>query len=587
MGFIAPTAPPVEIEAWKREPHLQRIKPLAQDWAINGVGVPGAVYLLYIVKLVIFAFGAALVISATSAGVGGLGDINHWWTDPIVFQKLVVWTMLWELLGLGAGSMPLTFRFAPPIGGLLYWLRPGTIRLPPFPERVPFTRGSRRTPLDVALYAGVLAAATFLLLSGGDAVAGAQSGRLGTTAIAILLALLGLLGLRDKVSYLCARPEIYGLLLIVFLFPLPNLIVASQLVLVCIWWGAAASKLNKHFPFVVAVMISNTPWNRSRAAKRRLYRDHPEDLRPSREAALAAHLGTAIEFSLPLLLLVSRGGTLCTIAVVGMIVFHVHITSTFPLAVPLEWNLFMIFGVLFLFGHYGGVPFSTLHSPLLLTIVIAVGVLVPVIGNLWPRKVSFLPAMRYYAGNWATSQWLFKKDGAEQRLDSALVKPARVVVEQLSALYGRDMAELLLMKGLAFRSMHSHGRALNGLLPRAVDDLESYSVREGELVAGVAVGWNFGDGHFHSEQLLAAVQERCAFAEGELRVVAIESQPAHDARQHYRIYDAASGLVEEGHVQVADMVERQPWLDETGTLPVEVIDSSRPPRRSAAAPVPS
>src|SRR5262249_42011404 len=160
------------------------------------------------------------------------------------------------------------------------------------------------------------------------------------------------------------------------------------------------------------VMISNTPWNRSRTAKRRLYRNHPEDLRPSRQAALAAHLGTAIEFTLPLLLLVSRGGTLCTIAVIGMIIFHVHITSTFPLAVPLEWNLFMIFSLLFLFGPYGAVPFSTIASPLLVAAIVALGVLVPVFGNLRPEKISFLSAMRYYAGNWATSQWLFRT-GAE------------------------------------------------------------------------------------------------------------------------------------------------------------------------------
>ena len=70
--------------------------------------------------------------------------------------------------------------------------------------------------------------------------------------------------------------------MIIFLFPLGNLIVAAQLVFVCIWWGAASSKLNRHFPFVVTVMISNTPWNRSREAKRRLYRDHPDDLLPSR-----------------------------------------------------------------------------------------------------------------------------------------------------------------------------------------------------------------------------------------------------------------------------------------------------------------
>ena len=574
MGFIAPSPPPVDIEEWKQLSYLERIRPLAQDWAVNGFGTPVAVYLLYLVKLVIFAVGGALVISAATPGLGGLGDLGRWWTEPIVFQKVVVWTMLWEIVGLGAGSMPLTFRFNPPIGGILYWLRPGTIRLPPFPDRVPFTRGSRRTWFDVALYAGVLGAGVYLLLSAGEPAAGVPAGRLDTTAIAVLLGLLVLLGLRDKVSFLCARPEVYGLLLVVFLFAEGNLIVGSQLVLICIWWGAAASKLNSHFPFVVSVMISNTPWNRSRRAKRGLYRDHPEDLRPSRLAALDAHIGTAIEFSLPLLLLVSRGGTLGTIAVVGMVLFHLHITSTFPLAVPLEWNLFMIFGLLFLFGHYGDVPFSTLDEPLLIAVIAVGGVLIPVIGNLRPDKVSFLASMRYYAGNWATSQWLFRKNGAEERFDTALTKPARVPVEQVSGLYGREMAELLLTKGLAFRAMHSHGRALNGLVFRAVDDVEEYSVREGELIAGVAVGWNFGDGHFHNEQLLQAVQERCHFTEGELRVITLESQPAGKTSQRYRIFDAARGLIEEGLVEVADMVARQPWLDETASFPVEVLWAS-------------
>jgi hypothetical protein len=110
--------------------------------------------------------------------------------------------------------------------------------------------------------------------------------------------------------------------------------------------------------------------------------------------------------------------------------------------------------------------------------------------------------------------------------------------------------------------MHSHGRALNGLLPRAVDDVEAYHVREGELIAGVVLGYNFGDGHFHDRRLLEAVQERCGFEPGELRVITLESQPANDPRQRYRIYDAADGLLEEGWVRVADMVERQPWLGE-------------------------
>jgi hypothetical protein len=580
MGFIDPTPPPFEYEEWRRRPHLERIKVLAQDWALNGFGTPYFVYLLYIVKLVLYAGGGLLLISTTS-GLGGIGNLGDWWTEPIVFEKAVIWTMLWEVLGLGAGSLPLTLRFSPMIGGVLYWLRPGTTRLPPWPERVPLTRGTRRTLLDVTLYAGLIAAALYLLLSDGVDVTAATAGRLDPLAVGALLALLVLLGLRDKVPFLAARAEIYGNLAIIFLFPVTNLIVAAQLVFVCIWWGAASSKLNRHFPFVVTVMISNTPWNRWRAAKRRLYRDHPEDLRPSSIGALSAHLGTVMEFTLPLILLVSQGGVIGTIAVAGMVIFHLHILSTFPLAVPLEWNIFMIFGLLFLFGHYGATSFSTLDDPLLLAILAVTCVGIPVLGNFRPDLISFLPSMRYYAGNWATSQWLFRRDsGAEAKLDRELVKPAPIVTEQLAKFYDPELIEVLVYKGLAFRSMHSHGRALNGLVQRAVDNVEDYVVREGELVAGVVLGYNFGDGHFHDQRLLAAIQEHCRFEPGEVRAVVLESQPAHVQRQRYRIFDAATGLVEEGWVNVADMVERQPWLDER-PFPVETVSA---PHGRAATP---
>ncbi|HWO82273.1 MAG TPA: DUF3556 domain-containing protein [Solirubrobacterales bacterium] len=571
MGLLDPAPPPFEVSEWRRLPHLERIKPLAQDWALNGFGTPVAVYFLYVFKILAYAGLGALLIFATSGWPA--------WYEPIVFQKAVVWTMLWEVLGLGAGSLPLTLRFSPMVGGFLYWLRPGTTRLPPWPEKVPGTRGTTRTWLDVGLYAGLLAAALHLLLSTGDVLEPA--------AVGVLLALLAALGLRDKVPFLAARAEIYGTLAIVFLFPLTNMAIAAQLVFFCIWWGAASSKLNRHFPFVVTVMISNTPWNRSRAFKRRLYRDHPEDLRPSRLGELDAHIGTLTEFTLPLILLLTQGGLLGTLALAGMVLFHVHIFSTFPLAVPLEWNVFMIFGLFFLFGHYADAPWSTIDDPLLLAILALICVGLPVLGNFRPDLVSFLPSMRYYAGNWATSQWLFRgagdgeEEGAEASLDREIVKAAPIVTRQLEKFYDAEMIDVLVYKGLAFRSMHSHGRALNALSMRAVDDVEEYDVREGELVAGVVLGYNFGDGHFHDHRLLVAVQERCRFGPGELRVVTLESQPAHVQRQRYRIWDAADGLVEEGWVDVRDMVVRQPWLVGDEPFPVHCDESNAP-----AAPVP-
>ena len=183
--------------------------------------------------------------------------------------------------------------------------------------------------------------------------------------------------------------------------------------------------------------------------------------------------------------------------------------------------------------------------------------------------------MLYYAGNWCTSWWLFSKaTNAEARVDDGVKKSSKSARTQVAKLFDDDAAEVTMYKGLAFRSMHAHGRALNGLLPRAVDDVEAYSVREGEFVAGPLLGWNFGDGHFHGAQLLAAVQEQMGFEEGELRMISLESQPTYqfkNARQRYRILDAKAGLIEEGYVRVSEMTSREPWLDATGTIPVEDV----------------
>jgi Transmembrane protein of unknown function (DUF3556) len=469
--------------------------------------------------------------------------------------------------------MPLSFRFVPPIGGALYWLRTGTVRLPPWPDKVPFTKGTTRTVLDVALYAGVLAAGIFLLAASGvDSVAG-SAGKLPPAGLAVLLGLLGLLGLRDKVSFLGARPEIYATVLIVGLFPVQHWIVAWQFIFLFIWWGAASSKLNHHFPFVVSTMMSNAPLIQSRAFKRRLWRDYPEDMRPSRLAAAIAHLGTVQEFLWPFLLITVDNDTVRTIAIIGMILFHLNITSMFPLAVPLEWNLFMIFGLLFLFGHYGDTPLSTIGDPLLIAVLAVPCIILPLLGGLRPDKISFLPAMRYYAGNWATTAWLFRKgSGAEEKLDTQIKKPARIIVEQVGDIYDPETAEFLLNKGLSFRAMHSHGRALNGLLPHAVDDVEDYDVREGELISNIVNGWNFGDAHFHGRQLLEAIQDRCEFGAGDVRVIFLESEPTGWGRGHQRfqVWDPVAGLVVEGSVAVADLIDRQPWLDERYDLPVAV-----------------
>jgi hypothetical protein len=167
--------------------------------------------------------------------------------------------------------------------------------------------------------------------------------------------------------------------------------------------------------------------------------------------------------------------------------------------------------------------------------------------------------MRYYAGNWPASVWLFRGD-RYRKLDRGLRKTSPWVYDQLARFYDRRTAVGLVGKVMAFRLMHLHGRALGPLVRRAIDrPLGEYEWVDGELVCGLALGWNFGDGHLHDERLLASVQAQCGFEVGELRCIFIESQPLGRPRLHWRIADAKLGVLEEGHVSVRELLARQPW----------------------------
>jgi hypothetical protein len=579
MGFMTPEFPDVDPDTWDTLPRASRRQIMSRHWVEHGFGTPYAVYLFYVFKVAAYVAGAAAVISLTP-GLGGLGHIADWWTQPIVYQKVVIFTLLFEILGLGCGSGPLTARFWPPFGGFLYWLRPNTIRLPPWPGKVPFTSGDHRTVVDVALYLIVLGSSTWALLSpgrGGPVTAAGDVGLINPALVVPAIVALALLGLRDKTVFLAARGEHYGLTLLVFFFPFTDQIAAFKIIMLALWWGAATSKLNHHFPYVVAVMMSNSPLLRSKAFnwfKHRLYLDPVDDLRPSWVPKIMAHVGgTTAEFLVPLILVFFADGHRWAWFLIGfMVLFHLNITSTIPMGVPLEWNVFFIFSLFYLFGHYSGIRAVDLNSPLLLAILIAGLAVVPIAGNFFPTQISFLPAMRYYAGNWATSTWCLRK-GAEDKIESSITKASALAPNQLAKLYDAKTAELMLDKLMAWRSMHTHGRTLNGLVPRALGrdaDESDYKLRDGEIIAGPLLGWNFGEGHLHNEQLLAAMQRRCDFEDGDVRVIILESQPIQTQRQQYRIVDAKTGLIEEGYVDVKDMLTRQPWPEPGDEYPVHV-----------------
>ncbi|CAM3302761.1 hypothetical protein BST27_26055 [Mycobacterium intermedium] len=570
MGFLKPQLPEVDIDEWSKGTRSEKIRPMARHWAEVGFGTPVALHLFYVAKILLYILVAWLIVISTK-GVDGFTNVRAWYAEPIVFEKVVLYTMLFEVVGLGCGFGPLNNRFFPPMGSILYWMRFGTIRLPPWPDRVPGTYGTRRKPIDVALYALLLfMLVTALFTDGGAPVPeiGATAGLLPTWEIVVILLLLVVLGLRDKVIFLAARGEVYGSLTVTFLFGGVDTIIAAKLVFLVIWMGAATSKLNKHFPFVISTMMSNNPLFRPRFIKRLFFEKFPDDLRPGLLSRIFAHASTFIEMCVPVALFLAHAGWPLTVAAIVMICFHLGILTAIPMGVPLEWNVFMIFGVLALFVGHADIGLRNVKHPVPVAILFALLAGTVILGNLFPRKISFLPAMRYYAGNWDTTLWCIKPS-ATDKINRGIVAIASMPQAQLERFYGKDRAQIPMYLGYAFRAMNTHGRALFTLAHRAMagQNEDDYVITDGERICSTAVGWNFGDGHMHNEQLIAAMQRRCGFEPGEVRVVLLDAQPIHRQIQRYRLVDAATGEFERGYVRVADMVTRQPWDDEVPVFP--------------------
>ena len=168
---------------------------------------------------------------------------------------------------------------APPFTAYLHFLRPGTVKLAPFPN-LPIFGGNRRTWLDVGLYAAYLIAIVRALIAS----------EVETTHLLPIIVLLPLCGLGDKTILLAARVEHHFAMLVCFLMA-GDWIAGSKWVQLAIWFWAGVSKLTVAFPYVVPIMTANNPMLRSQFVRRKLFVSPPDDVSPSGLAHLMAHAG--------------------------------------------------------------------------------------------------------------------------------------------------------------------------------------------------------------------------------------------------------------------------------------------------------
>jgi len=231
--------------------------------------------------------------------------------DPADFyQKLVVWVILYEMLGLGASCGPLRVSGSSPGSRLHLLAAPWhhqAAAVAGAATRSPV--GSRRTWFDVFLYVGMIVSAIVLLFSDGVPKAGQPADSVGLLDPRLLAFLIGftlVAGLRDRLLFLAARSEQYWVMCIMFAaLPFVDMIVGAKLVMCAVWWGAAASKIGKHFGYVIQGMTTNAPLMVSKWLRHKLCKDFPNRHpgRPGWAGFLGHTPATVLEFGAPVILL--------------------------------------------------------------------------------------------------------------------------------------------------------------------------------------------------------------------------------------------------------------------------------------------
>jgi hypothetical protein len=545
-----PDLPPYEPQRVLSAPFPERVRLVCTSFASKSPNSP-VVMALYWAKYFFVYIGGWAFFVCFDAGDLSFGSLFERAFTTVAFQKAIAWSIFYELTGLGCSWGPMNARFKPMTAGFRYYLRPGTTKMPLFPG-VPVIGNPTRSWLDVGLYA-----ANQLLL-----LRALLAPEVTPELLLPAFVLIPVFGVLDKTLFLAARAEHYYVALVC-------LVVASggdlwvsgcKLVWCFIWFWAATSKVNHHFPSVIMFMMNNGPFFPN-FLKKRLFTNFPNDLNPSRLAVFMAHMGTLTEYSIPFLLVFSPNETTTIAFLCLMTSFHGFIAINNPNGMPIEWNILMIYGGWFLFG-FGTDPQASIAAltamPGLLAFLLFCLFAVPLFGNLFPRHVSFLLSMRYYAGNWAYNIWLFRKDAIGKL--GRLVKSAGTMREQLTEMLpDAESVDMAAAMSLASRFMHLEGRPLFEALPHAAANLDDYEWIDGELVGGMTIGWNFGDGHLNGKQLLDAIQAQCGFESGELRVVSVESQPLLGSKMEWKVYDAATGELASGETEIEKLRPLQPY----------------------------
>lgn len=385
---------PLNDSAWKSTSLRERLRITSLKVLRDNAFLPvPAVISTYVPIGLIWWFGFQFLFMDTSVSL--LTELN--------MKKFLIYQILHGLLGLGATSSLLGFRFKWHLGGTgIHFLMPGSLcspLLPKLAQKLSFGLGAsvpgQRSFVAVLSFAVYIALLLRALLAK----------ELGVSELLPIYLVLVLCTIFDFTIYLASRGEHYVYMLVCLVFP--DWRSGMQCVQLALWCWAGISKMGPWFQYVLPFITKDSAvanlLPREFLAKI-LLADYPRDVNPSRFTTVLAWTGAFLEVIFPAFC--SCSAPLRYFGGYGMIWYHTFIGLCMPFASVFEWNFFCMILAYYLFVmNQFSLP-SSLFLQVFLTLVLVV---VPVVGQLYPKLVPFLLAYRPYAGNWRFQWYILHK----------------------------------------------------------------------------------------------------------------------------------------------------------------------------------
>eukprot|EP00440_Ansanella_granifera_P004625 gb/GFBE01005014.1/.p1 GENE.gb/GFBE01005014.1/~~gb/GFBE01005014.1/.p1 ORF type:complete len:575 (+),score=122.97 gb/GFBE01005014.1/:1-1725(+) len=443
-------------------------------------------------------------------------------------RKFILYNILHGVLGFGATCGPLGGKMKVPLGATgLTFLTPGTLCSPLFPGAVGLflkTPG-RRSSFAVVAFAAYVAALVWAIM---DPC---------TERVILANAALGMACVFDTVIFFASRGEHYGYHMFCMMFP--DWIAGCQWVQLMLWIMVGVSKVGPWFKYAIQVLAKDAIWTPllPEHFSCKLWNKDWEsgDFTPSAFTEAAAHAGAVFEWVFPLCCLATPGTYLNLTGVIGMMIYHAVIWATLPFASVFEWQYYTMVMTYYL---YGCNSFSLPTSPLLVAFLVLVLVIIPVVGQIYPRLVPFLMAYRQYAGNWRQGS-VFVRKSARAKLEklrsyNPLVKDdAAAEIEEWKV--GAVFIVVPMYRG--HTSMLEKFHEDTGTVP---DDFHGIG---GFHFFNAAFGWDLGVGWlWYRDCVGSALVDICGFEAGECYF--FHTEPAScipPYKVHYRLFDVTKG----------------------------------------------